>query len=88
MSVGHIARLMEEEGISTVVIGSGMFEERLKGMNLPRTIITQYPMGRPLGTPGSIQIQRKIILAALQMLAAAERPGEVQVIPTTRKCGG
>ena len=72
---------MEDEGISTVVIGSGMYEERLRAMKLPRTIVTQYPLGRPLGVPGDIQTQRKIILAALQMLVNAEYPGEVLVVP-------
>jgi hypothetical protein len=76
---------MEWEGISTVVIGSGMFEERLKAMNLPRTILTQNPMGRPLGIPGDIKTQRKIILSALQMLAAAESPGQILVIPASRE---
>ena len=71
---------MEEEGISTVVIGSGMYEERLRAMKLPRTIITQYPLGRPLGSPGDIRTQSKIILAALQMLETTELPAEVLVI--------
>jgi len=73
---------MEEEGISTVVIGSGMYEERLRAMKLPRTITTQYPLGRPLGVPGDIQTQRKIILTALKLLETAENPGEVLVIPS------
>ena len=77
---------MEGEGISTVVIGSGMFEERLRAMNLPRTIITQYPLGRPLGIPGSIQTQRKIILTALHLLDTAELPGEVVVVPASQEC--
>jgi len=77
---------MEEEGISTVVIGSGMFEERLRAMKLPRTVITQYPLGRPLGMPGDIQTQRKIILTALQMLDTAEIPGEVLVFSASPEC--
>jgi hypothetical protein len=73
--------MMEEAGIATVVIGSGMYEERLRAMNLPRTVITQYPLGRPLGAPGNARIQREILMAALDMLQNAQAPGGVLVLP-------
>jgi tRNA G10 N-methylase Trm11 len=73
--------MMEEAGIATVVIGSGMYEERLRAMNLPRTVITQYPLGRPLGAPGNARIQREILMAALDMLENAQAPGGVLVLP-------
>jgi len=73
--------MMEEAGIATVVIGSGMYEERLRAMNLPRTVITQYPLGRPLGAPGNARIQREILMAALGMLENAQAPGGVLVLP-------
>lgn len=76
---------MEEEGISTVVIGSGMYEEKLRAMNLPRTVITQYPLGRPLGTPGNARVQRQILMAALNMLESAKSPGEVLVITSDHR---
>ncbi|NLT69049.1 MAG: hypothetical protein GXX84_20885 [Acidobacteria bacterium] len=71
---------MEAEGIPTVVIGSGMFEERLRAMRLPRLLITQFPLGRPLGAPGDARTQRAILQAALDLLARAETPGEVVTI--------
>jgi hypothetical protein len=73
--------MMEEAGIATVVIGSGMYEERLRAMNLPRTVITQYPLGRPLGAPGNARVQREILMAAHDMLESAQAPGGVLVLP-------
>jgi len=73
---------MEAEGIPTVVIGSGMFEERLRAMRLPRLLVTRFPLGRPLGAPGNAPLQREILLAALDMLERAETPGEVRLFPS------
>lgn len=38
-------------------------------MNLPRTLITQHPMGRPLGAPGDTERQRAVVERALGLLA-------------------
>lgn len=73
--------MMEEAGIATVVIGSGMYEERLRAMNLPRTVITQDPLGRPLSAPGNTHVQREILIAALDMLENSQTPGGVMVLP-------
>ena len=45
------------------------------------TIITQFPLGRPLGTPGNARIQREILMAALDMLENAQASGGVLVLP-------
>lgn len=39
-------------------------------MGLSRSVITQHPMGRPLGAPGDAQRQRAVIEAALGLLAS------------------
>ena len=46
-------------------------------MNLPRTVITQHPMGRPLGAPGDTERQRTVIATALSLLETAERGGAI-----------
>lgn len=38
-------------------------------MGLSRSVITQHPMGRPLGAPGDGQRQRAVIETALGLLA-------------------
>ncbi len=75
MSVGHVARAMEESGIATVVIASGVFSDRLKAMHLPRTILTEFPMGRPLGAPKDCETQRKVLLEAIDLIEKANISG-------------
>lgn len=83
MSVGHVARLLEEAGISTVIIAVKAFSFRMEKMKLPRLVTTPHPMGRPLGAPGDITRQRAGILAALKLLEDAEQGGTVYEMPGT-----
>jgi hypothetical protein len=39
-------------------------------MGLSRSLITQHPMGRPLGAPGDGSRQRAVVEAALGLLAS------------------
>lgn len=73
---------MEESGIATVVIGSGIFHDRLAAMKLPRTVITHFPMGRPLGAPGDFETQREVILSALDLLENTSEAGKLREIST------
>jgi hypothetical protein len=70
--------MMEEAGIATVIIASGVFRDRLAAMRLPRTVITQHPFGRPLGAPGNRERQRQVILAALDLLQSAQQGGIIK----------
>jgi len=81
VSVGHVARLLEESGIATVVVGIAAFEERMAAMHLPRLLTTPQLMGRPLGAPGDVDRQRAILRAALDRLETAERSGTVVRMP-------
>ena len=81
MSVGHVARLLEEAGISTVIIAVRAFSFHMEKMILPRMVMTPHPMGRPLGAPGDFQRQRDCILAALELLENAERAGSIYDMP-------
>jgi hypothetical protein len=76
--VGHIARLLEEGGIATVVIGVAAFRDRLAAMRLPRLVVTSHLMGRPLGTPQDRTRQREILLTAFDLLEHAQQ-GETVV---------
>ncbi len=41
-------------------------------MGLSRSVITQHPMGRPLGAPGDGERQRAVINMALGLLANSD----------------
>ena len=77
--MGHVARLLEREGIPTVTIAVAAFRPRMEVMLLPRLLLTQHPMGRPVGAPGDVEEQRATILAALDLLAQTENGGTIKV---------
>lgn len=77
MSVGHIARSFEEAGLPTVIIATKAFRPRLEAMQLPRLVLTPYPMGRPIGAPYDVGGQRTTLLAALDLLATATEAGTI-----------
>ena len=72
MSVGHLARIIEEAGIASVIIAVSAFRNRFEEMHVARALITPYIMGRPLGFPGDIEGQRAILMAALDLLVNAK----------------
>lgn len=72
--------MLEEGGIPSVVIASGIFRDSLEAMKLPRTVITSHPMGRPVGAPGDHVTQRQVILTALDMLESATKGGTIKEI--------
>ena len=80
MSVGHIARAFEENGIPTVIIAAKAFRPRLEVMSLPRLVLTPYPMGRPLGAPNNGTGQRQTLLAALDLLETAKENGAIMEV--------
>ena len=77
MSVGHIARSLEEVGIPTVIIAAKAFRPRLEAMTPPRLVLTPYPMGRPLGAAHDAAGQRTTLLAALDLLETASAAGTI-----------
>ncbi|NOX33305.1 MAG: hypothetical protein GXP56_06150 [Deltaproteobacteria bacterium] len=78
MSVGHVARALEEAKIATVIVAVKSFEARMRMMSLPRVLLTPQLMGRPIGGPFDEKLQVKIIKAAIQLLETADRNGIVQ----------
>jgi hypothetical protein len=77
VSVGHVARAIEESGIPTVTIMVKAFEHRARELRLPRTLIVEHPMGRPLGAAGDVDRQHEILGAALDLAASAAENGTV-----------
>ena len=77
MSVGHLARLIEESGIPSVIIAVRAFRQRFHELRVSRAVITPYIIGRPLGSPGDVQNQRAIILTALDLLKNSKDGGRI-----------
>ena len=72
MSVGHLARLIEEAGTPTVAVYVNAFKHVAKAMRLPRVLVTRHPIGRTLGAPGDAERQREVLERALDLLESAE----------------
>jgi len=78
VSVGHLARLLEAEGIATVVIAIQAFRPLLEAMTLPRVLVTPHLLGRPVGAAGDRERQQATVLAALTLLSSAGQAGTVR----------
>lgn len=77
MSVGHIARKAESEGIPTVAVMVRSFRHVAEEMGYPRAVITQHPMGRPLGPPGDTSTHLSVVEKALDLLESATTGGSI-----------
>ncbi len=71
VSVGHVARVLEERGLPTVGVYVQAFRHVVDEMVLPRAVITPHFMGRPLGPPGDAARQRAVLEVALDLLDSA-----------------
>ena len=83
MSVGHVARAVEEAGIPTVVVSVRAFAHVADRMSLPRTVVTRHPMGRPMGPAGDVARQREVLDAALGLALHASAGGSMVEVPGT-----
>lgn len=77
VSVGHVARLIEAAGIPTVSVFVRAFRHVAVEMGLPRVVVTEHPMGRPLGAPGDVARQQAVVDAALDLLETATEGGTI-----------
>ena len=67
-----LAHYFERDGIPAVAIS--LVREHSERMRPPRTLWTPFELGRPLGAPGDAAFQRRVIVAALDLLAEAAGP--------------
>ncbi len=47
----------------------------------PRPVFVNFPPGRPCGKPHDIELQRSILIDALQYFTSASEPGRVLDLP-------
>jgi len=70
--VSLVARHLETNGISTVVIGSA--KDIVEQCGVPRFVFTDFPLGNPCGKPDDSMMQRAIVGIALDLLETARHP--------------
>jgi len=70
--VSLVARYLEENGIPTVLIGSG--RDIVEHCGVPRFVFADFPLGNPCGHPWNKEMQAAITGLALRRLEAAEGP--------------
>ncbi len=66
------ARYLEEQGIPTVVIGSG--RDIVEQCGVPRFLFNDLPLGNPVGKPYDRAMQRETVAMALGVLEKAWAP--------------
>jgi hypothetical protein len=69
-SVGLIAGAIERVGIPTVSLS--VLRKVTERVRPPRSLITPFPFGYPLGKPHDAQLQHRIIRAALELLESSD----------------
>jgi hypothetical protein len=77
--VSALGHYLEEEGIATVAIS--LIRPQTENTRPPRALWVPFELGRPLGPPSDPAFQKRVILAALQMLEYAEGPVVIEDFP-------
>ncbi len=77
--MGLVARFLEQEGISTIILTPT--PEFNRELGFPRIAAIEYPYGRPVGEVGDVEGQRKILLETLAALETATSPGQIVNLP-------
>jgi hypothetical protein len=70
--VSLVARHLEENGISTVVMGSA--RDIVEECGVARFVFTDFPLGNPCGKPWDAGMQHSIVGIALDLLERAWMP--------------
>jgi len=70
--VSLVARHLEENGLSTVIVGSA--RDIVEECGVARFVFTDFPLGNPAGKPWDTEMQRSIVGIALDLLERAWMP--------------
>jgi D-proline reductase (dithiol) PrdB len=74
-----VARILEAHGLSTVAIS---LERKLtEHTRPPRAVYLRWPYGHPLGRPGNLEEQHRVLGDALRLLERATEPGRIVDLP-------
>ena len=80
-SVGLIARHAEAAGLSTLCMSSAL--DITRSVYPPRAAFLDYPLGHTTGKPHQPELQREILLHALEGFSSLTTPGAVKMLPFT-----
>lgn len=69
-----VARHLEANGISTVIIGSAI--DIVEYCGVPRFLFVDYPLGNPCGRPYDLDDQRTIVEQGVRLLEEARSPNQ------------
>jgi hypothetical protein len=64
------------------------FRHRAVEMMVPRTVVTRFPMGRPLGAPNDAERHTDVIRDALDLLGTATEAGTIASYPQAYRTSG
>jgi D-proline reductase (dithiol) PrdB len=70
--VSLASRLLETNGLSTVVLGCA--RDIVEECGVARFVFTDFPLGNPCGKPWDAEMQRSIVETALTLLERAWMP--------------
>lgn len=76
-----LARHLEANGITTVIIGSAM--DIIVHCGVPRYLHTDFPLGNPCGKPYDIKMQTAVVRQALNLALNATSPNSIERAPFT-----
>ncbi len=74
-----LARLFEASGMSTVTVTNMPFWAERVGA--ARSLAVEFPFGHLLGRPHDRELQRRVVLRAIELLEAAVEPGTIVHFP-------
>jgi len=76
--VGLIARHAEQAGIPTLCMGSAL--DILRSVKPPRAVFLDFPLGHTTGKKDDPELQRKIMVQALDAFGTMTEPGSIKAL--------
>lgn len=77
--MGLIARCAEAAGIATLSMSSAL--DITKAGKPPRAAFLDYPLGHTTGKPNQPELQREILVQALEGFISLTVPGSIKMLP-------
>jgi hypothetical protein len=77
--VGLVARHLEAAGITTLCMTSAL--DITNSVRPPRAAFLDYPLGHTTGKPNDPELQRRIMIEALDAFTSMSTPGSVKMLP-------
>jgi hypothetical protein len=76
--VGLIARHAEHVGIPTLCMASAL--DVIRAVRPPRAVFLDFPLGHTTGKPHDPELQREILIQALDVFNSMTEPGSIRTL--------